>query len=405
MRSVTLFFKIHQAYHLNSFPVKDISVQHSYFDLEATRNALDAAADNCYLPANEILLEQLKKYGGKFKICFSISGVTLEMMEQFRPDVLRSFRELVRTGYVEMLAETYYNSLSWLHSKKEFESQLEKHTAIVKRLLGTVPVVFRNTELIYNNELAKFISGLGYNGILCEGLQRILKGRSPNIVYKAPDNGNFGILLRNVNLSDDIAFRFDDAGWDEHPLMADKFAQWIHEHNEEGSNINLFMDYETFGTHKKESTGILEFLKALPAEVLANSLFSFTTPSEVLDNNYPKGIYDVPQTISWEDKSADNCVYCENMEQNNTLRKIYSLSNCVKAAESENVLDTWGRLQAADYFYYMHEGKKSLMPNSPYLSTENPYSNYLNILTDFEVTLIKYNLEKYKNQHSALHFN
>ena len=404
MSSVTLFFKVHQPYHLNSFAVKDISVQHSYVDVEATKNALDAAADNCYLPVNEILLEQLRKQEGKFKICFSISGVTLEMMEQFHPDVLESFRQLVRTGYVEILAETYYNSLSWLHSKKEFEREIDKHAAIVKRLLGTEPEVFRNTEMIYNNELAKFIAGLGYKGILCEGLQRILNGRSPNHVYTAPDNSGFGILLRNVNLSDDIAFRFDDAGWNEHPLMADKFAQWIHQHSEGDSNINLFMDYETFGTHKKEPTGIFEFLKALPDEVLANPLFSFTTPSEVLYNNYPKDMYDVPQTISWEDKPADNCVWCENMQQNNALKKVYSLSNAVKASGSENVMDTWGRLQAADYFYYMFEGKKSLLPNSPYLSTENAYSNYLNILADFEVTLIKYHLEKYKNQHSALHF-
>jgi alpha-amylase len=397
MPSVTLYFKIHQPYRLHNYSLDDITVKHAYADEEATANVISQMADECYLPANEILLSLLRENNGKFKVAFSISGATLEILEKYRPDVVKSFRQLVRTENVEILAETYYNSLSWLHNKKEFEEQVNKHDRIVKKLLGIAPTVFRNTELIYNNDLAKHIAGMGYKGILCEGLDKILKGRSSNHLYAAPDNGDFGILLRHVNLSDDIAFRFDDSNWNEFPLTAEKFAQWIHSHVEEKNNINLFLDYETFGVHKKSGSGIFDFLKALPGHVLSNTDFTFTTPSEVLQKNYPTSIYDVPQTISWEDKSVENCVWCECMEQNNMLKKIYSLSNAVHAAMNDEITETWQRLQCADYFYYMGAGNTHCSAN-PYSSTEAAYKNYNNIITDFEIGLINYNLEKFKNK-------
>ena len=395
MPSVTLYFKIHQPYRLHQYSKKDINVKHTYIDDEATAKAISLAADNCYLPTNEILYSLIREYKGKFKVAFSISGVTLEILEKYRPDVIKSFRQLVRTDDVEILAETYYNSLSWLHNKNEFTEQVAKHDKIVKRLLGTAPAVFRNTELIYNNELAKHAAGMGYKGILCEGLNRILQGKTPNHLYAAPDNGDFGVLLRHVNLSDDIAFRFDDESWNEFPLTAEKFAQWIHQYDGENNNINLFLDYETFGIHKKASSGIFDFLKALPGYTLANPSFTFTTPSEVLHNNYPVDIYDVPQTISWEDKSVENCVWCESMEQNNMLRKVYSLSNAVLAAMNDDITEVWQQLQCADYFYYM--GPVSAI-ESPFESSEAAYENYNNIITDFEISLIQYNLEKFKKK-------
>lgn len=397
MPSVTLYFKIHQPYRLQNYSLKDINVKHSYIDEEATAAFISLMADECYLPANEILLSLLRENNGKFKVAFSISGVTLEILEKYRPDVVKSFRQLVRTDNAEILAETYYNSLSWLHSKKEFEEQVNKHGRIVKKLLGTAPVVFRNTELIYNNDLAKHIAGMGYKGILCEGLERILQGRSSNHLYAAPYNGDFGILLRHVNLSDDIAFRFDDSNWNEFPLTAEKFTEWIHNYVEEKNNINLFLDYETFGVHKKKESGIFDFLKALPGHVLSNPGFTFSTPSEVLQKNYPTDIYDVPQTISWEDKSVENCVWCENMEQNNMLKKIYSLSNTVHAAMNDELTEIWQRLQCADYFYHMDAGNMHCSAN-PYFSAEEAYKNYNNIITDFEIRLINYNLEKFRNK-------
>lgn len=408
MPAATLYFKVHQPYRLRKYGNNDIDAIHNYIDEEATAANINNVSDLCYLPSNKILLDLLRENIGAFKIAFSISGVTLELLEKYRPDVLKSFRRLTRTGYVEILAETYYNSLSWLYSKKEFERQVKLHDAIVKRLLGVEPKVFRNTELIYNNQLAQFINQLGCKGMLCEGLNRILNGRTANQIYAAPDNGDFGLLLRNVNLSDDIAFRFGEMSWSEFPLTADKFAGWLHFHSDGSSNINIFLDYETFGIHKKEESGIFEFLKYLPKAVLAREGMEFSTPTEALEKFYPTGIYDVPETISWEDKSKENCVYCENMQQNNALRKIYSLEKLITTTEDKATIENWARLQCADYFYYMSDDKQC-SESHPYL--ENPfnykefaYRNYTNIITDFEIRVIENNLTSFKKKEKQFNY-
>jgi alpha-amylase len=401
MTSVCLYLKVHQAYRLKKYHPTDIAVNHCYEDAEADKAAIELAADTCYLPANEILYHSLKKYKGKFKTSFSISGTTLELLQQYRPDVIESFKKLVATGYVEILAETFYHSLSFLHSKKEFQRQVEKHSALVNEIFETEPAVFRNTELIYNNELACFISGLGFRGLLCEGVERILQGRSVNQLYAAPDNGDFGLLLRNTSLSDDIAYRFDDTNWSEHPLTAEIFAKWLHAYPENTDVINLFLDYETFGIHKKSESGIFDFLDALPGAALVNKNFQFLTPSDFLQENYPRDVYDVTKTISWEDRSNENCIWCENVMQNNTLKKIYSIGNMVLNSNCTKSIDIWGRLQAADHFYYMRE-ETSEWDNSNY---QNPFScakeafqNYNNILIDFEISLIKNNISNTKQR-------
>jgi len=335
------------------------------------------------------------------------------LLQQYRMDVIASFKELVQTGCVEILAETYNNSLAWLHSKKEFATQVEKHSALVKELFDAVPVVFRNTELIYNNDLAELVADAGYKGILCEGLSRILKGRTANQTYAAPGNGDFGVLLRNVELSDDIAFRFGETGWSQHPLTAQKFAEWIHGHTSDDTcNINLFFDYETFGIHKKTNTGIFEFLEHLPGELLANPDFYFKTPTEALYSCYPKDIYDVPEIISWEDKNNDCCLWGENIMQHNTIRKIYSLENMVLKSGDEKMISTWRKLQTVDYFYYMSahqrcEGDTYHLLN-PFNCSKEAFRTYSNILTDFEISLIKSciseNPHKFSNQaHSTLY--
>jgi alpha-amylase len=399
MTSFCLYFKVHQPYRLKKYQLKDVDVNHCYEDAEADKAAIDFAADKCYLPANEIIYRSVKEHKGKFRISFSISGTTLELLQVYRPDVIDSFKRLVATGCVEILAETYYHSLSFLHSKKEFQRQIEKHSALVKEIFNTGPAVFRNTELIYNNDLARFISGLGFRGLLCEGVERILQGRTVNNLYAAPDNGDFGLLLRNTALSDDIAFRFDDANWSEHPLTADKFANWLHAYPVNTDVINLFMDYETFGIHKKQESGIFDFLDALPAAVLANKNFQFSTPSAVLQEYYPTDIYSAAKTISWEDRSDVNCVWCENVMQNNTLKKIYSIENMVMNSNCSKVIDTWGRLQAADHFYYMREEtteSDNSKYHNPFSSAKEAFQNYNNILIDFEISLIKNNISSTK---------
>ncbi len=402
MPTLTLSFKVHIPFRLKDYAINEPGI---YFNNDAVKAMIDQLADECYLPANRIMMTAIKQHNGKFKLAFSISGSAIELLQKYRPDVIESFYQLVHTGCVEILAETYYNSLSWLYSKKEFQYQVEKHGSVIQKIFGLTPSVLRNTELIYNNELASFAAGLGYKGIICEGLDKILQGRSANQVYAAPGNGDFGLLLRNVSLSDDIAFRFDDLQWNEHPLTAEKYASWIHSHAD-ACNINLLMDYETFGIHKKAGTGIFEFLQNLQAAVLQHEGWHFATPTEVLDNCYPKDIYDVPKTISWKDKDIECCVWCENAMQNNMLKKIYSLENMLEKNGSEADRVSWGHFQSADHFYYMSDAGRAAHDAydafNPFDSAESAYRNYMNIITIFEINLIENGLLKFKGEHHYL---
>jgi alpha-amylase len=315
--------------------------------------------------------------------------------------VVDSFKEIISTGCAEILAETYYHSLSYLYSKKEFRRQIEKHQSFVKEIFGVKTNVFRNTELIYDNKLAEHLAGLGLKGILCEGVSEVLKGRSPNYVYEIPDNKNIKLLLRNYVLSDDIAFRFDDTRWNEHPLTADKFASWIHNHPEETDVINLFMDYETFGIHKKKETGIFDFLKALPNEILKNPSTLFSLPSEIITAISAKDVFDAPQTISWENNSGMLNPWSANMMQNNTLKKIYSLENIVLKSKSDIAIAMWGKLQAADYFHCManEEAKgENYKYINPFNSAKEIYQYYTNIVFDFEINLIKQEIARSKKK-------
>lgn len=397
MPSVCLYFRVHIPYRLKLFPKRTVADAGNLFDLEANQSAINKLAEDCYLPANKIIQELITANKGKFSVSFSISGTAIELLEKYRPDVLDSFKALAETGCVEFLAETYYNSLSWLHSKKEFRRQVEMHQHTIEATFGCTPVVFRNTELIYNNELADFIAAMGYKGILCEGLESILNGRTPNQLYAAPGNKNISVILRNTRLSDDIAFRFDDATWNEQPLTAEKFAGWIHTHNEETSSIHLYFDYESFGIYKKASTGIFEFLQNLPAAILANENWIFTTPASLVDGEHSKEIFDAPQIISWQNKSPDNCIWSENSMQRNSLHKIYHIENIVQRTNCIHALEYWGHLQSADHFFCMSETRR--MVNDAYFnlctfkSAEEANRHYKNIVTEFEIHLIQQGLE------------
>jgi len=398
-KSVCLYFKVHLPFSLKAYTQQQVGLHHCYEDAATDEIVMNKLADECYLPANKIMLSNIQKAKGKFKVNYSISGTALELMLQYRPDVIESFQELINTGSVEILAETYYNSLSFLYSKKEFDRQLEKHGLFIQKLFRIRPAVFRNTELIYNDKLAAHISRLGYKGVLCEGSWKILKERTPNKLYASPGNGDFVLLLRNPRLSDDIAFRFDDKGWNEYPLNAGKFAEWIHSHPEDSEVINLFMDYETFGIHKKTGTGIFDFLNALPGEVLKNEKFAFNTASGVINDYYPRDVYHVPDIISWDDHSAACCIWSENAKQNNTLKKIYELEKLVRQSENNNLLQTWGRLQAADYVYFMSDhNRNSCKYLNPFNSPTEVYDYFKSIMTDMEITLVNEQLRK-NNMH------
>lgn len=402
MPSVSLSLKVHIPYRLKKFMPGVNDANNNWFDQQACKEAVDRLADACYLPANRIIYQLIKEQAGRFKIAFSFSGTALELLQKHRPDVLMSFKQLVNTGCVEIFSETYYHSLSWLHSKNEFKRQVQQHDDLIRLLFDAEPAVFRNTELIYNNELAAFIADMGYKGILCEGLEKILAGRPLNQTYAAPGNGDFGLLLRNVGLSDDIAFRFDDLAWNEQPLTAEKYAAWLHNQQDNTCNVNLFFDYETFGIHKKAASGIFQFLAHLPPAVLSNADWTFVTPTEALDNCYPKDIYDVPLTISWENKEMVSCVWSENMMQNNTLRKIYSLENIVHGSGMPGAMEWWGSLQSADHFYYMCNDGRTANDTyrllNPFGSAQEAFENYKNAVADFEIRLIQKGLDDIRNK-------
>lgn len=407
MAPVCLYFKVHQPYRLKKYEAKDIDACHCYEDAAADEENINRLADECWLPANEIIYDQIINHNGRFRCSFSISGTVLELTHKYRPDVIDSFKQLATTRCVEFTAETYYHSLSSLYSMAEFQRQVQKHCNLINELFDIDPIIFRNTELIHNNRIAALVASMGFKAILCEGVERILKGRDCNQVYAAPGSEDLYLLLRNATLSDDIAFRFGDPNWSEHPLTADKFAEWLHHHPEDTRVINLFMDYETFGIHKKKETGIFDFLASLPAAVLANDNFIFSTPAGIVEEKFPGGLYDVPQTISWEDRADNSCVWCENVMQNNTLKKIYSIENLVLQSTDKQAADTWGRLQSADYFYYMADDsrKEGAAKYVTDCSAKEVFQHYTNLVADFEISLIKKVIEGKKNSSRHIPFN
>ena len=391
MPSVCFYFQVHQPFRLKDYDVFLIGNDHYYEDKDTNVGLLNRIADNCYLPYNNLMLKHIKDYDGKFKIAYSLSGIFLDLIEEHRPDVLDSFKALADTGCVEFLSETYYHSLAWLHNKPEFEKQIKKHRQKIYSLFKQRPTVFRNTELIYNNDLAQYIAKLGYKTILCEGVDRLLDGRKPNFVYKPAGSYNINVLLKNYRLSDDVAFRFGDQAWDQWPLMAETFAHWIHSVAGNGETINLFMDYETFGEHQKPETGIYDFMLHLPEKIFAHPDFDFKTPSEVSAAYTAREVYDAPEIISWADLERDTSAWDGNSMQQESLRRVYDIGKLVQKLNDDEFTETWGKLQTSDHFYYMST-KYWADGNihkyfSPYKSPYDAYLNYMNVLTDFELTL------------------
>ncbi len=394
MPSVCFYFQVHQPFRVKKYKYFNIGKDHNYFDSKGDQDLnneriLKKVARKSYLPTNKILLDLLKKHP-EFKITFSFSGVALEQMEEYSPETIDSFQKLVNTGQVEVLSETYYHSLSFIYSEKEFERQVQLHKQTVKRIFDYDPVNFRCTELSYNNDLAKKVESMGYEGILAEGVDNILGWRSPNFLYK-PKDTEIALFLKNYKLSDDIAFRFSSKKWKEHPLTADKFAQWISAINGNGEVVNLFMDYETFGEHQWESTGIFEFLKRLPEEVLKHPDNDFVTVEEANKKYSKMAELDIPHFTSWADTERDLSAWIGNPMQKDLLHKLYSLEEEVINSKDEELIEDWRRLQTSDHFYYI--STKGLEDGSvhnyfsPYESPYEAYISFVNAFNDFKFRL------------------
>jgi alpha-amylase len=379
MASVCFYFQVHQPFRLRRYSVFD--TDRFYFDEQKNAEICRKVAHKCYLPANRLMLDLIRQHEGRFRIAYSVTGVAIEQFQKYVPEVMDVFHQLNETGCVEFLSETYYHSLSFLYSREEFRAQVDKHRGLVKKLFGQEPRIFRNTELIYNNDLAHFVSHMGYDGILSEGADHILGYRSPNFVHKPPHTANTKLLLKNYRLSDDIAFRFSNRGWEQWPLTAEKFARWVNQINGNGYICNLFMDYETFGEHQWADTGIFDFLRHVPGELLRHGDNNFLTPSQVLDRYEPVGEIDVPHMISWADTERDLSAWLGNAMQSNALHELYKLEAAVKEREDEDLLADWRKLTTSDHFYYMCTKYWADGAVHKYFSPyESPYDSYINFM-------------------------
>jgi len=385
--SVCFYFQVHQPFRLRQFSVFDIGHNQNYFDDEKNAQICRKVANKCYLPANRLMLDLIKRTNGKFRVSYSVSGVALEQFEKYCPEVLDTFRDLYKTGAVEFIAETYYHSLSYIYSKKEFVEQVQKHEAMLKRLIGAPkPTTFRNTELIFNNELAKFVEDMGYTAILAEGADHVMGWRSPNFVHRPATCQKIALLLKNYRLSDDVAFRFSNKGWTEWPLTVEKYTSWLNAYNGNGETINLFMDYETFGEHQWEDTGIFKFLEALPFEHLKHPHNDFLTPSEVAKKYPVRGELDVHNMISWADLERDLSAWLGNKMQTSSISELYAVEERVKASKDPISIEAWHKLTTSDHFYYMctkwfSDGDVHKYFN-PYDSPYDSFIAFMNVLND-----------------------
>ena len=383
MPSVCFYFQVHQPVRLRHYTVFDKDDR--YFDDHKNGAICRKVANKCYLPANRLLLNLVRRFQGKFRIAYSITGVLLEQLERYAPEVMSTFDALAETGCVEFLAETYYHSLSFLYSHDEFKEQIHQQMRTIEHFFGQRPRVFRNTELIYNNDLAALIESMNcFDAIITEGADHILGYRSPNFVYQPRGCDRLKLLLKNYSLSDDIAFRFSNRHWPQWPLTAEKFARWVSNVNGNGNVVNLFMDYETFGEHQWEDTGIFDFIRHLPQEILRHPDNNFKTPAEVVQCYGSAGTVDVPHIISWADTERDLSAWLGNAMQSNAIHELYRLEKTIKETNDEDIIGDWRKLQASDHFYYMctkyfADGDVHKYFN-PYDSPYDSYINFMNVL-------------------------
>lgn len=399
-KAIVLYLHVHQPFRIRHYTIFDTAQDHNYFDAPADSRAnnesiIHKVAEKSYLPTNKHLLELLEKYP-QFKFSLSITGTVLEQFERYAPAVLKSFQELVKTGRVEIVAETYHHSLAFFYSLAEFEMQVNMHKAKVEELFGQTPKVFRNTELSYNNDLAYWADRAGYKGILTEGWDPILGWRQPNFVYRPTYTNNIRLLMKNYRLSDDIAFRFGNHDWEGWPLTADKFSHWLSESGE-ATNFNLFMDYETFGEHQWSDSGIFDFLAHLPQEWLRTPAHTFMTVSEVIDAFDPVGQIDVPQTITWADTERDLSAWLGNPMQQEAIKALYDLQHSIIKSGDLELIEDWRKLQTSDHFYYMctkwfNDGDIHAY-FSPYDTPYEAFTNFMNAWHDLKYRLNTKGLE------------
>lgn len=381
MKTICFYFQIHQPQRLKQYRFFNIGSDHYYYDDYANEEIMHQIAEISFIPANRLLLEMIEANKGKFKAAISISGVALNQLEFYAPEVIDGLQQLFDTGCVELIAETEAHSLSSLIDPVEFELQVKRHTERLKELFGKTPKVFRNTELIYSDEIAAQVQAMGYDAMLIDGAKHVLGWKSPNYVYESMTEKPLKLLLRNRRFTEDISDNFSNYNWSEYPLTADKYIRWIAETPKEENVFNLFMNYEALGNFQKKSSGIFEFMKALPYFAHQNDI-SFSTPSEVVSKYKAAGKLSVPDPISWVDLESDTSAWLGNALQQEAFHKLYDLGERVRLSQSSAIKEDWMYLQCSDHFYYM--GTKKALPFSPFPSPYEAFTIFMNALSDFE---------------------
>ncbi len=383
MKTICLYFQIHQPVRLKRYRFFDIGRDHYYYDDFSNEDVIERIADRSFLRANALISDMIKEYNGKFKVAFSISGVALEQLEIYVPEAIEGFKEMVKTGCVEFLSETYSHSLASLYDPEEFKNQVKAHSDKIELLFGQKPKVLRNTELIYTDEISELVTQMGYEGMLCEGAKHVLGWKSPNYLYCSGASPKLKVLLRNAKFSDDITFRFSNYDWSEYPLVADKFIGWLNALPESEQLINLFMNYETLGSWQTAETGIFEFFKAIPKFALEKKI-GFSMPSEIIKKMKPVDLISVPYPCSWAGEEKDVSSWAGNILQQEALNKLYHIGERVRLCEDRRIKQDWNYLQVSDHFHFMstkHFPGPSVY--SPYESAYDAFSNYMNVLGDF----------------------
>ncbi len=391
MKTIALFFQVHQPFRHRRYRFFDIGNDHYYYDDYANETVLRKIAENSYLPTNKLLLKLANKLEGKFKVAFSITGTALSQFELYAPEVIDSFKQLAKTGCVEFVAETYSHSLSSLKHKQIFEKEVKQHEQKIYDLFGHQPKIFRNTEMIYSDEIGEWVSKMGYNAMLTEGARHVLGWKSPNFLYLNAANPRLKIFMRNFKLSDDISFRFSNSNWSEYPLTSDKFIGWLKNLDKKEEVVNLFLSYESLGERQKESSGIFSFLEYFSRGVVETPNLKFGTPSEILSNVQPVSVVSVPHPISWADEERDLTAWLGNEMQKEAFEKLYALSPRMAECTDNEMIKDWNYLQSSDHFYYMStkffsDGEVHSYFN-PFESPYEAFINYMNVLSDFKMRL------------------
>ena len=391
MRSICLYFQVHQPFRLRTYRFFNIGDDHHYYDDYQNRQIIKRVAEKSYLPANKMMLDLIREYGTAFKVSFSISGTALEQLQQYAPEVIHGFRQLAKTGCVEFLAETYSHSLASLGNREEFMRQVKRHSDTIESLFGQTPLTFRNSELIYSDGIGEMVADMGFTPLMPEGAKHILGWKSPNYMYCSARTPKLKLLLRNFRLSDDIAFRFSTHTWPEWPLTTEKFTGWLNRIEPREEVVNIFIDYETIGERQWKETGIFDFFTALPKVVLSKSNFRFSTPSELTNILQPVAQLHVPHPISWADEERDLTSWLGNELQDEAFSKLYALNGRIQTLDDPAIERDWQYLQTSDHFYYMctkwfSDGTVHKYFN-PYLSPYEAFINYMNVLSDFTIRL------------------